>query len=77
MNMKEVRTWEDVQKTENVQVGNAEEGVKVFEDGKELVDENETSYFAMVVHMREDAVRYEEKQVQMDLTVDATQLENK
>lgn len=76
-NMKEVRTWEDVQKTENVQVGNAEEGVKVFEDGKELVDENETSYFAMVVHMREDAVRYEEKQVQMDLTVDATQLENK
>lgn len=76
-NMKEVRTWEDVQKTENVQVGNAEEGVKVFEDGKELVDENETSYFAMVVHTREDAVRYEEKQVQMDLTVDATQLENK
>lgn len=76
-NMKEVRTWEDVQKTENVQVGNAEEGVKVFEDGKELVDENETSYFAMVVHMREDAVRYEEKQVQMDLIVDATQLENK
>ncbi|MBQ7055023.1 MAG: hypothetical protein IJN97_07345, partial [Oscillospiraceae bacterium] len=75
----QVRNWETLKTIEGVQVGDVKAGVQFVAD-KGTLDEivngtkEETDYFALAVHMKEEATNeYQNGSIQIDVIVNATQ----